>query len=123
MAHTTITPQLSKDWNFVLDGNGNLVLLEGSEAITQNVSNECRCFKNDLYFHASHGINWFDDQLGEPLQKAVATARLREAAEAVYGVESVQSVDFKSIDNRSRTLVGTIQIKTIEGKNGRSEIR
>ena len=123
MAHTTVTPKLSDDWNLVIDGNGNLMFIEGSEAICQNVANECRCFKNDLYFHADHGINWFNDQLGEPLQKAVTTDRLRKAAEKVYGVQFVQYVDIKDVDNRKRTLVGTIQIKTIEGKNGRSEIR
>lgn len=123
MAHTTLTPKLSEDWNFVIDANGNLVMLESVEAIAQNVANECRCFKDDLYFHADHGIAWFDDQLGQPLQQAIVTARLREAAEAVQGVEAVERIEFEDINNHSRTLKGTIHIRTIEGKNGRSEIR
>ena len=102
MAHTNYTPQLTASACFTFDGNGNLKMLEGTAATLQNVSNECRCFTDDLYFYAEHGIDWFSDQLGKPVQKAVTAARLR--------------------DSRARTLTGRITIRTTEGDHGRSEI-
>lgn len=122
MAHTSYTPKLDQSWNFTIDGNGNLKMLEGTQAILQNVSNEGRCFTDDLFFYAKHGIDWFGDQLGEPVQKAVVAARLRDAALSVSGVKSVEAVELDAVDNRSRTLTGTITIKTTEGENGQSEI-
>lgn len=122
MAHTSYTPKLSESWNFTLDGNGDLKMLEGTPAILQNVSNEGRCFTNDLFYYADHGIDWLGEQLGEPVQKAVVAARLRDAALSVAGVKAVEAVELKTVDARERTLSGAITIKTTEGENGRSEI-
>lgn len=122
MAHTTKTPLLSKTWDLQLDVNGDVVMADYAEAVAQNVSNECRCFKNDLYFSADHGIDWFDDQLGLPLQTAITSSRLRRAAESVPDVQSVESVELNSIDNSERTLSGVIHITTNGGTNVRCEV-
>lgn len=122
MAHTNYTPQLTASACFTFDGNGNLKMLEGTAATLQNVSNECRCFTDDLYFYAEHGIDWFSDQLGKPVQKAVTAARMRDAALSVEGVEAVEAVEIDDVDSRARTLTGRITIRTTEGDHGRSEI-
>lgn len=122
MTHTALTAALSETWNFKLDANGDLELLRGADAVCQNVSNECRCFTDDLYFQAQRGIAWFDDQLGKGIQLAVTASRLRTAAESVPGVESVASVEITA-DDESRRLAGSINLRLEGGDNGRAEIR
>ena len=108
MAHTTKTPLLSEKWDLQLDVNGDVVMADYAEAVAQNVSNECRCFKND--------------QLGLPLQTAITSSRLRRAAESVPEVQAVESVELNSIDNSERTLSGVIHITTNGGTNVRCEV-
>lgn len=122
MAHTTKTPLLSAKWDLQLDTNGDIIMADYSKAVAQNVSNESRCFQNDLYFSTGHGIEWFSNQLGQPLQAAITTSRLRVAAESVPEVQSVDDVELKAIDNADRTLTGVIHITTNGGTNVRCEV-
>ena len=117
--HTANTWALDENWDLVLDGNGNPKMLTGVEAVCQNVANECRLFLHDAYFRYDEGIDWFTDQLGQKIQRSVLTQRLRNAALSVEGVLSVQSVEISEIDQKTRTLHGTITITTVYG-NGTS---
>lgn len=117
--HTANTWALDKNWDLVLDGNGNPKMLTGVEAVCQNVANECRLFLHDAYFRYDEGIDWFTDQLGQKIQESVLISRLRNAALSVDGVLSVQSIEITELDQKTRTLHGTILIKTVYG-NGTS---
>lgn len=117
MTHTAYTPRLSDNWEFQIDSAGQIVICQSTAAICQAVANDCRCFTNDLYFESERGIDWFTDQLGKPIQR-----RLREAAEAVPGVESVESIELE-IDQDTRRLTGSINIITTDGDYGRAELR
>lgn len=57
-----------------------------------------------------------------PFKGAVVASRLREAAEAVPGVESVESIELE-IDQDTRRLTGSINIITTDGDYGRAELR
>lgn len=122
MTHTAYTPKLTDNWEFQIDSAGQIVMCQGTAAICQAVANDCRCFTNDLYFESERGIDWFTDQLGKPIQRAVVASRLREAAEAVPGVESVESIELE-IDQDTRRLTGSINIITTDGDYGRAELR
>ena len=122
MAHTSYTAELSSDWDLVLDGNGNVSMLRGADAILQNVCNEGRLFYHDAVFRWEEGIKWFDDQIALPVQQAVTTADLRDAAESVSGVLTVNSINLKALDPETRTLHAEIDITTEGGTNGRAEI-
>ena len=37
MTHTAYTAELSDDWDLTLDGNGDLSMIRGAQAICQNV--------------------------------------------------------------------------------------
>lgn len=117
MTHTAYTQRLSDNWEFQIDSAGQIVICQSTAAICQAVANDCRCFTNDLYFESERGIDWFTDQLGKPIQR-----RLREAAEAVPGVESVESIELE-IDQDTRRLTGSINIITTDGDYGRAELR
>lgn len=113
--HTENTLALSSNWDLQFDSNGNLSFLKEAEAICQNVCNECRLFLNDAYFRYDEGIDWFTDQLGQPLQESVVTERLRNAALSVPGVLSVVNIEITEIDQETRTLHGKIEIETQYG--------
>lgn len=113
--HTENTLALSSNWDLQFDSNGNLSFLKEAEAICQNVCNECRLFLNDAYFRYDEGIDWFTDQLGRPLQVAVVTDRLRQAALRVPGVVSVVNIELTEVDQKTRTLHGKIEIETEYG--------
>lgn len=113
--HTENTLALTPDWDLQFDSNGNLKFLTEVEAICQNVCNECRLFLLDAYFRYEEGIDWFTDQLGKPLQVAVVTDRLRQAALRVPGVVSVVNIELTDVDQKTRTLHGKIEIETEYG--------
>lgn len=113
--HTENTLALTPDWDLQFDSNGNLKFLTEVEAICQNVCNECRLFLRDAYFQYEEGIDWFTDQLGQPLQESVVTERLRNAALSVPGVLSVVNIEITKIDQETRTLHGKIEIETQYG--------
>lgn len=113
--HTAQTLALSPDWDLSFDGNGNLKMFSGVEAICQNVCNECRLFKRDAYFRYEDGIDWFADQLARPAQVAIVTDRLRKAALRVPGVRAVTNIELFEMDKETRVLRGRIGIETDYG--------
>lgn len=120
MTHTAKTLKLTPDWDLEIDENGNLAMLDGVDAILQNVSNEVRLFWHDAYFRYEGGIKWFSDVLGKPLQEAVLRDRLRTTALSVPGVVSVDNVVIEAIDEETRSLHGKIYVTT-EAGNGVSD--
>lgn len=122
MTHTAYTAELSDDWDLVLDGNGNLSMIRGTAATVQNVCNECRLFRHDAIYRYEDGIAWFEDQIALPIQEAVTTGDLRDAAASVPGVLSVDSVKLTDFDQATRNLKAEIQVTTEDGNNGTARI-
>lgn len=117
MTHTAFTLALNDSWDIDLDEGGNLKLYRDKEAVLQNVANECRLFKHDAYFRYEEGIDWGADQLGKKAREILVVSRLREAAELVDDVESVDSVELDEFNPDTRTLKGTITVTTKWGKD------
>jgi hypothetical protein len=113
--HTENTLALTPDWDLSFDASGNLKTLAQVEAICQNVCNETRLWYRDAYFRYDEGIDWFTDQLGQPLQESVVTERLRNVALSVPGVISIVNIELTEIDQETRTLHGKIEIETQYG--------
>ena len=119
MAHTQYTLALdAENWDLQVGANGSLKTLKKDEAILQNVCNECRCFTDDLYFNRDRGIPWFDDQIGQKLKPAITQSDLRQAAQSVDGVESVNDVTLTFLSEEDRTLHAEIKVTTENGLNG-----
>lgn len=117
MTHTAFTLALNDSWDIDLDEGGNLKLYRDKKAVLQNVANECRLFKHDAYFRYEEGIDWGADQLGKKAREILVASRLREAAELVDDVESVDSVELDEFNPDTRTLKGTITVTTKWGKD------
>lgn len=116
------TPELSASWDLQVGSDGSLKMARGALAIAQNVSCECKCFKGGCLYFQDHGIDWFTDALGQKLKKTVISARIREAALGVDGVESVDSVSIDGM-NGDREVVGEVKIKTVRKENVSAYIR
>jgi len=122
MTHTAFTLALNDSWDIDLDEGGNLKLYRDKKAVLQNVANECRLFKYDAYFRYEEGIDWGADQLGKKAREILVVSRLREAAELVDDVESVDSVELDEFNPDTRTLKGTITVTTKWGKDEKVRI-
>ena len=109
---------LTEDWDLNVGSDGGIRMLRGKDAILQEVANRCRCFRRDLFYYQSTGIDWASDQLGKKPAVSVVSARLREAALAVEGVSKVKSVTIEEMDKQTRTLRGKIEIETKDGEDG-----
>ena len=117
MSHTNNTLELSENWDLKIGADGSLKRVTGKDATLQNVANECRCFRDDLFFERDRGVDWFRAQLGQVPQKQVMRTKLRETAQTVDGVKSVESVEVGQL-TKDRSLGGQIIIETTEGENG-----
>lgn len=122
MTHTAYTAELSSEWDLQLDGNGNVAMLREAPAILQNVCNEGRLFYHDVVFRWDQGINWFSDQIAQPIQEAITTEDLRSAALSVPGVLTVESVQLKALDTTTRVLSAEVQVTTEGGSYGTARI-
>lgn len=119
MAHSEFTAALDTEtWDLVLGEDGNLKMLRGDIAIRQNVSNECRCFLNDLYFDKERGIDWFSNQVALPVQAVTTISQLRRAAASVVGVSSVDEVKLETLNRETRDLHGVIKVTTASNSDG-----
>ena len=110
--HTAYTAVLDDEWDLMLDSNGNIKTITESDAVIQNVCNECRLFYNDAYFRADEGINYFVTELGQPLDKALLSYQFRTAIENVSGVSSINSIEIDDLDKETRKVTGTISVIT-----------
>lgn len=122
MPTTDLTPELSSDWDLQVGSDGSLKMARGALAVAQNVSCECKCFKGGCLYFQDHGIDWFTDALGQKLKKTVISARIREAALAVDGVSTVDSVTVDGLTDE-RAVTGNVKITTDRGENVSAYIR
>jgi hypothetical protein len=117
MPHTSKTAKLTADWDLQLNAEGNLILAHDDYAIAQNCANEIRLFTNDAYFQADNGIDWFNTQLGKPLEESLLKSEIHDACMRVSGVVGVVSILLKSFDSEERTLSAEIIVRTENSTN------
>ena len=116
------TPTLTADWDIQLDSSGNLAMSKGAQAIAQNISCACKNFKGGLWFFADHGIDWFSDALEQKFRKSLIASRIRQTAQSIEGVETVDAVNIDDLNTETRTVTGEVLFTTTEGENGRAVI-
>lgn len=119
--HTAYTPQLSGDWDFIVNENGDLAMLRQTQATVQNVSCECRMCYHDSYFRWNEGVKHLESHLGQGVQTALIENELRKATLRVDDVKQVDSIELQPL-SKDRTLSGTITLTTKDGQNVRAFI-
>lgn len=113
MAHSANTFALSKDWNFIVQADGQLQLITGLQAIAQNVANEIKLFTRDAWSAFDEGNDWFNIQLGKSAQRVATSSALRRSALRVAGVDDVKSVEITEFDPSRRVLHAVVKIEAL----------
>ena len=117
MAHTLKTALLNQNtWDLQLDGDGNIKLCTGAQAVAQNAANEIRLWRNDAYFQQNNGIAWKEAQLAKKLDLNVLLQVIREAAMKVPEVAAIDDISVVEFNTETRALHGEITVTTTLGE-------
>lgn len=92
--------------------NFDLLLVQDSEAIMQNVKQTLLMFKGEWFLDNNAGIPWIQSILGQKNSLASIKSILLAAISNVFGVEEITSFEV-IIDNTTRNLALTIEILDI----------
>lgn len=118
----TYTPTLTADWDLQIGTDGSLRMSKGAYAIAQTIACACKNFRGGLYFFKDSGVAWFSEALGQEYRRSLIIARLRETAQAVEGVKTVDEIAIDDLDIKTRTIHGEIFFTTEGGENGKCVI-
>lgn len=93
---------------------GGLVLVDGVDAIAQDVRTRLRFFKGEWFLDERVGLPYYGTILVKNPNMAVVKSIYQKAIATTPGVESVTSLDL-SLNIGTRTLRITFQAVTVEG--------
>lgn len=117
-----LTAKLTADWDLQIGSNGSLLMCDRTEAVAQNIACACKNFRGGLYFYADSGIAWFSEALALKFRRSIIAARIRETAQSIEGVQSIDSVRVDALNLKTRTVSGEVSFTTIWGENGKTRI-
>lgn len=92
-----------QDGDFVSDGDGSFVVLEGADAVAQNMRHICELFLGEFFLEPGKGIDF--RKLGE---KGTSLAEIRDGiVDALRQEPAIESIDSFTIEKGSepRSLV------------------
>lgn len=94
--------------------NNDLILLDGLEAIQQDVDNSLSFFQGEWFLDLRWGVPYYQDILGKKPRLNVIKSILTEAILKVNGISTVfdLEVDF---DGNTRILSVSFRASTVEG--------
>lgn len=89
--------------------NGDIVIIEGPEALAQRIQTRLRLFRGEWVHDQSRGIPWLQDLLDRGVSERTLMQILRRAILATPGVASIVSLDVR-IDRTTRaaTITGKV---------------
>ena len=95
--------------------NGDLVMVEGADAIRQAIFIRLRFFLGEWFLDESAGCDWHGSVLGRKYNAAAVEAVVSKALLETPGVASVISID-PSFDSTTRTVSVAWSVSTDFGK-------
>lgn len=104
---------LDTDGDLLIE-NGTLVLVEGIEAIKQNIQIRCQFILGEWFLNRLEGIPFFEDVLGTKNRELVVRGVFRRAIETTQGVKRIVSLDL-SINGTTRVATVTASIQADTG--------
>ena len=111
------TLKLDKNWDLVLDANGQIALASSNESVAQTIANRCRLFVRDASYNYDEGVAYFDAALGQEVNEAFLVNELTRLTQEVDGVTKVLSVTIDDFDIEPRTLKAKIVVVTEDSKD------
>ena len=94
--------------------NGDLVLVEGLEAIAQHCEIRLRTFKGEWFLDTRIGVPWFEEILKKAPQLGVVSGILKQVILGTPGILSLQTFDI-DFDLPTRELLVTFEAATTDG--------
>lgn len=79
--------KLTDSWDIDTDDTGSLMLVDGDNALAQDVATACRLFKGEYIYDTDYGIPYFQDVLGTG-DTVILKHYLEEQAKTIEGVET-----------------------------------
>lgn len=94
--------------------NGDLVLLDGTDAIAQNLRIALRMFKGEWFLNVDEGVPYIQNIFIKAPRISVITVLLRKAILSVAGVEEIKTFDVQ-VDAAARSLSVTFDARLADG--------
>ncbi len=108
--------KLEDDDIYIDPDTGDVVWIEGAEAIAQHIRCRLRMFKGEWFHNTDEGVPWFDEILEKGISDGRIAGILRQVIEGTPGVLEVTSLVL--VRNREeRSLAVTFEASTDEGVN------
>lgn len=99
------------DGDLVDDANGSLVVLEGSDAVIQSVTNSLKLFLGEFFLEPTDGVDWFGI-----VEKPFAALKLRDAIIAQLAKEpAIESIESLSIQKGATPRSVQVDIVVVAG--------
>lgn len=95
------------------DATGNLVMVEGTEAIGQLVSERLMTYRGEWFLDQNVGVPWVQEVMVRPFDPVVADAVIKEAILGTLGVVQMLSFDMEIRDSRRELAVIRAEVETI----------
>lgn len=95
--------------------NGDLVLVDGVDAITQHLQIALRTWKGEWFLNRDEGVPYLGRIYGKPARRELITATLRKAIMAVPGVSRIVSFSL-DLDAQTRALSIAFDVRVTTGE-------
>lgn len=103
-------------WDFALDDAGNMVTVEGREAIAQHVKIRLRFFRGEWPLDTREGTPYWEEILIRGASESIVSEVFRRVVAETPGIASVRQLAI-SIDRQARTLtVARFEAVTTHGE-------
>jgi hypothetical protein len=108
--------------DFKLDGNddllienNDLVLVDGLDAIAQDMQTRLQIFQGEWFLDTRIGVPWFQKILGSKSRSLVVKSVIRKSILTTPGILNILDLNFE-FDGTTRTLSVSGRCGTVEGE-------
>lgn len=114
LALVTVIDDENPDVGDLMIRDGQLVMVEGRDAIAQDLSVCLRWFKDEWFLDRRLGLPWFQRILGHEEGAAIAEVVLRHACLQRPGISTVERC-VVTVDTEARDLLVDLAVRSIDG--------
>ena len=103
------------NWDLMVDGNGNLAVATGPQAVAQDVASAISTFLGEVYYDTTLGLPWQSEVFGEQFSPSLVSALLVQAALSVPGVVSSPAPKVTNLAFAAGKVTGTLEFTDTTG--------
>lgn len=95
-------------WDLMLDGQGNIAVQTGSNAVAQDVASVIQAIQGECWYNTQEGLPYFTQVLGGSVNEVLFASLYNAAALSVPNVVKAQTT-FTGV-GPDRKLAGTVEV-------------